>query len=198
MKSIDEAVLEVDTVARYRYLAEFIGFDETDAAAIHQLAGYLAPHINRIVERTYEKLLAYDATARHFLPRQHGFDGELPASLAALSADDAQIQFRKEHLSRYLMHLLGHAYNDKMAEYLDMVGKMHTPQAGSREIDVPLVQMNALMGLLSDCLLTQIMELDLDAATKIDAVRSWNKLLWIQNDLIGRHYQADAAGVSSG
>jgi hypothetical protein len=56
------------------------------------------------------------------------------------------IQFRKEHLARYRSVLVTRPYDDKMIGYLNMVGKMHKPKAGSPKLDVPLVQMNALMG----------------------------------------------------
>ena len=193
MKQIDEAALEQDVTARYSYLADFIAFDEQDAKLINASAGYLAPLIPAIVEKTYDKLLAYDATARHFVPRQHGYDGEVPNSLEMLSGDHPQIKFRKEHLSRYLMQLIGHAYNEKMISYLDMAAKIHTTKAGSKDIDVPLVQMNALMGLISDSLMEAILGLDLDADKKSSMLRAFNKVLWIQNDLIGRHYQPEPA-----
>jgi len=195
MKHVDEASLENDAHYRYKYVAEFTGFNDEDVKAIHGAAGHLAPLLPSIVDQTYEKLLAYDATARHFVPRQHGYDGPLPDLLESLSADHPQIQFRKEHLSRYLMHLFGHAYNDKMAAYLDMAGKMHTPKAGNKNIDVPLVQMNALLGLLSDILLTAILGLNVDDETKARTLRAFNKLLWIQNDLVGRHYQDDGESM---
>ena len=77
-----------------------------------------------------------------------------------------------------------------MVGYLDFVGKMHTVKAGSPDIQVPLVQMNALMGFVADALLSTILGLDLDHAMKTQAVRAFNKLLWLQNDLIPRHYAA--------
>lgn len=196
MKQIDEANLENDVNYRYQYVAEFIGFDEEDVKAIHGIVAQLAPLIPSIVDQTYEKLLAYDATARHFVPRQHGYEGPLPESLESLSANDPQIQFRKDHLSRYLMHLIGHAYNEKMVAYLDMAGKMHTPKAGNKNIDVPLVQMNALLGLFSDSLLTAILGLNLDDETRARTLRAFNKLLWIQNDLVNRHYQQNGESAS--
>ena len=197
MKTIDEPLLEVDIAYRYDYLTEFIGFGEDDVAAIRGVIAQFAPKIPEIVEATYEKLLSYDATARHFIPRQHGFDGALPESMDDLSQNHEQIQFRKEHLNRYLMQLLGHAYNSKMATYLDMVGKMHTPKAGSDQIDVPLVQMNALMGLLSDVLTKAIIDMGLDGETTFRTIRAFNKLLWIQNDFINRHYQAEDAASAA-
>lgn len=194
MKQIDEARLESDLEYRYQYLAEFIGFTEDDVAAIHASAGHLAPLIPTLVEKTYENLLAFDATARHFVPRQHGYDGPVPESLESLTTSHAQIQFRREHLTRYLMHLVGHAYDAKMTSYLDMVGKMHTPTAGNEQIDVPLVQMNALMGLLSDALTASILSLSLDHDTMSRTLRAFNKLFWLQNDLINRHYQNGLQG----
>ncbi len=193
MQQIDEQQLESDVNYRYRYVADFIGFDDEDVKVIHSAAGHLVGLIPSIVERTYEKLLAYDATARHFVPRQHGYDGPLPETLESLTASHPQIQFRKEHLTRYLMQLIGHAYNDKMVAYLDMAGKIHTPKAGNRSIDVPLVQMNALLGLVSDQLLATILEFNLDPEAKSRMIRAFNKLLWIQNDLVSRHYHTNGA-----
>lgn len=192
MKLIDEQRLEVDPVYRFEYLAEFIGFEPADADAVQSVAMYLGPMIPELVERTYERLLNYDATARHFLPRQSGFDGAPPTDLKTLSSSHPQIQFRKEHLARYLSTLLGRTCDAKLVPYLDMVGKIHTPQAGNKEISVPLVQMNALMGFLSDVLLDVLFSLPLEPSEKSTVIRAFNRLLWIQNDFITRHYQPAA------
>ena len=98
------------------------------------------------------------------------------------------IRFRKEHLGRYLAALVTKPYDGKMVQYLDMVGKIHTPKAGSKELDVPLVQMNALMGFVADALTATILGLGLDRATEVRTLRAFCKLLWVQNDLIVRHY----------
>ena len=188
MQSIDEARLDADLQYRYDFLAEFIGFGPEDAAAILAFAPHLGPRIGELVERTYEKLLSYDATARHFVPKQHGCEGDPPADLARLSADHPQIQFRKDHLHRYFLQLIGRTYDAKMVQYLDMVGKMHTPAAGNQEINVPLIQMNALIGLLSDMLLEAVAESPLDRSAAVRTQRAFTKLLWIQNDLVQRHY----------
>jgi hypothetical protein len=82
-----------------------------------------------------------------------------------------------------------------MINYLDMVGKMHTPKAGSTDLDVPLVQMNALMGFVADALTSTIFGLGLDRENEIRTVRAFQKLLWLQNDLITRHYQVEASEV---
>lgn len=195
MKTIDESRLETDSAYRFEFVAEFIGFDPNDAAAVLACGPYLGPLIPQLVEKTYDKLLSYDATARHFMPRQSGFDGPLPRCTADVTANHPQIRFRKEHLTRYFMQVLGRTCDAKFVSYLDMVGKIHTSQAGNPDIEVPLVQMNALMGFVSDALVDVISALPLDAATAGRTIRAVNKLLWIQNDFINRHYQRNGRSV---
>lgn len=191
MKTVDEARLESDLTYRYEYLAEFLDFGNGDMEAIQSCMQYLGPMIPDLVEKTYSKLLGYDATARHFLPRQAGYDGALPSNLQDLLKNHPHIQFRKNHLSTYFMNLLGRSNGPRLAQYLDAVGKMHTKKAGNREIEVPLVQMNALMGQLSDILLEAILSIPLEPSEMSKALRAFQKLFWIQNDFINRHYLPD-------
>lgn len=190
LQAIDEPRLETDLGYRFQYLTRFMGFTPDDVATIHAAAPRLAPLVPALVDAVYEKLATYDATWRHFVPRQHGYTGDAPADLAHLTMDHAQIQFRKQHLGRYLAALVTREYDGKMVEYLNMVGKMHTDKAGSKDLNVPLVQMNALMGFVSDALTATIFGLGLDRETEVKTVRAFNKLLWLQNDLIVRHYAA--------
>ena len=191
MQQIDEQKLESDLGYRFGYLTEFMGFGEDDIAAIHGSAAHLAPLVPTLVDAVYYKLFSYDATKLHFVPRQSGYDGDVPESLDALQMDHAMIEFRKQHLGRYLERLVTKPYDGELLNYLDLVGKIHTPKAGSKDLDVPLVQMNALMGFVSDALLATILGLGLDAETTSRTLRAFNKLLWLQNDLITRHYQAE-------
>ena len=190
MKHIDEPKLESDLAYRFDYLTEFIGFGQEDIDAVHGAASHLAPLVPTLVDAVYDKLFGYDATKRHFVPRQSGYDGEVPENLDGLQLDHDMIKFRKEHLGRYLAGLVTKPYDAHMVQYLDMVGKIHTPKAGSKELDVPLVQMNALMGFVSDALLATILGLGLEREAETKTLRAFNKLLWLQNDLINRHYAA--------
>lgn len=197
MQHIDEQRLETDLQYRFEYLAGFMGFGAEDIDAIHASAPLLAPLVPTLVDAVYSKLFGYDATKRHFVPRQSGYDGPAPDSIDGLELEHPQIQFRKEHLGRYLAALVTRDYNAKMVTYLDMVGKMHTPKAGSATLDVPLVQMNALMGFVADALTATIMSLELDRDVEIKTVRAFGKLLWLQNDLINRHYAAEVSPALS-
>jgi hypothetical protein len=188
MKTIDEPRLETDLSYRFGYLTEFMGFDDGDIAAIHGAAEHLAPLVPGLVDAVYDQLFAFDATKRHFVPKQHGYEGPVPDDIETLTLDHEQIKFRKSHLANYLKKLVTAEYNTDLVRYLDFVGQIHTPKSGSAKLDIPLVQMNALMGFVSDALLNTILGLDLDDDTESRTIRAFNKLLWIQNDLISRHY----------
>ncbi len=190
MKRINEARLETDLGYRFGYVSEFCEFGQEDIDAVHGAAEHIAPLVPALVDAVYVKLFQYDATKRHFLPRQTGYEGEVPVSLEDLTPDHEMIKFRKHHLGRYLTALVQRPYDGKMIEYLDMVGKIHTPKAGSKNLVVPLVQMNALMGFVADALFGAIFSLNLPAEITSRTVRAFNKLLWIQYDLIARHYAA--------
>jgi hypothetical protein len=189
METINEGQLESDLGYRFQYMAKFMGFGEGDVKAIHAAAPALAPLVPGLVDAVYKKLYGYSSTWRHFMPRQQGYEGPIPSRLEDLTMDHPQIAFRKQHLGRYLTNLVTKPYDGKMLEYLDMVGKIHTPKAGSKEIIVPLVQMNALMGFVADALVSTILSLNLPRETEVQTLHSFNKLLWLQNDLITRHYQ---------
>ena len=191
MQTIDEGRLESDAAYRFGYLAGFMGFGEEDIAAIHASASHLAPKVAGLVDAVYVKLFDYDATKRHFVPRQEGYEGPTPENIAALTLDHPLIAFRKQHLGRYLEALVTRPYDAKMVAYLDMVGKMHTDKAGNADLRVPLVQMNALLGFVADALTATILGLGLPAETQARTLRAFGKVLWIQNDLIGRHYQVN-------
>ncbi len=189
MTNIDEPRLESDLAYRFDYVSKFMGFGPDDITAIHATAPMLAPLVPALVDAVYSKLIQQDATWRHFMPRQAGYSGEMPESLEKLTMDHPQIAFRKQHLGRYLATLVTKPYDAKMVEYLDMVGKIHTPVAGNKEINIPLVQMNALMGFMADALTITVLGLNLPRDTEVKTLRAFGKLLWIQNDLIARQYQ---------
>src|SRR3954466_9618112 len=141
MQHIDENRLESDLAYRFGYVSEFVGLSAADVVAIHASAPALARLVPGLVDAVYVKLFNYDATKRHFVPRQSGYEGETPLDINSLALDHPMIAFRKQHLGRYLAALVTKPYDDKMVSYLDMVGKIHTPKAGSKDLDVPLVQM---------------------------------------------------------
>ncbi len=196
MQHINEQRLESDLNYRFQYLAEFMNFGPEDIRAIHAAAAVLGPLVPTLVNAVYEQLHRFDATWRHFLPRQAGYEGPSPKTLEDLKPDHEMIRYRRDHLARYLTALVTRSYDEKTVAYLDRVGMIHTAKAGSAEITVPLVQMNALLGFVADALSNTILNLGLDRAQEVRTLRAFNKLLWLQNDLINRHYQGAASTVA--
>jgi hypothetical protein len=193
MQHIDESALETDLQARFAYVSGFIGLTPQDVQAIHGAASHLAPLVPQLVDAVYAKLYQQDATWRHFARPQAGYAGPVPERLEDLTPDHPIIKFRKEHLSGYLVALVTRAYDDKMVQYLDWVGKIHTSKAGSAKVVVPIVQIDALMGFVADALTATIFALNLPRQAEIDTVRAFQKLLWIQNDLFVKHYTTPTA-----
>lgn len=186
---IDEPRLESDVAYRFEFLANFMEFGEAEIATIHQSAEHLAPLVPGLVDAVYDKLFSFDATKRHFVPRQHGFDGDTPKDIEDLTLDHEQIAFRKSHLSNYLVKLVTTAYDGKMLQYLDWVGKIHTHKAGNAQVVIPLVQIMALFGFVNDALIATIEGLEgMPQEKKTATSRAFTKLLWIQSDLFVRHY----------
>jgi hypothetical protein len=188
MKAIDEARLESDVQYRVAYLSEVIGMTQGDWNAIHESAAVLAPVVDGLVDAVYEKLWGYDATQRHF--RRPGSGFKEPVFEDIMDLDHAYIAFRKERLRKYLVRLVSGVYDDKFASYIDWAGRIHTAKAGAPQIEVPLVQMNALMGFVSAAVVSTLWNLVVDNDQRRRMIEAWNKLLWIQNDLISRHYVA--------
>ena len=58
-----------------------------------------------------------------------------------------------------------------------------------KRFDVPRIQMDALMGFVADAINATILGFDIPMELKAAALRAFGKLLWVQNDLITRHYQ---------
>ncbi len=104
-----------------------------------------------------------DANKRHFIANQSGDEGPVPENIDSLSQRPSRGYF-SETTSWSLSDPVGHGRlrDGEMVEYLDLVGKIHTPAAGSQTLDVPLVQMNALLRFVSTAFLTTIVSCGLE------------------------------------
>lgn len=186
MRHIDEARLETDLPYRVAYLAEFMGITQDDWDAIRESGEILGPIVDSLVDAVYEKLWQYDATQRHF--RRPGSGFKQPVRGDIMTLDHPYIEFRKDRLRSYLVRLVSGVYDDKFVLFLDWAGKIHTAKAGAPHIEVPLVQMNALMGFVAAAVVSTLWDLVPDDDQRRRYIEAWNKLLWVQNDLINRHY----------
>lgn len=57
---------------------------------------------------------------------------------------------------------------------------------------VEYMQLSLLLGFVQDVIVGLVLDMEgIDAATKKEVILAWNKILWIQNDLMARHYVID-------
>ncbi|RPA90156.1 hypothetical protein L873DRAFT_476914 [Choiromyces venosus 120613-1] len=198
MHSINPASLS-DLQTRVDYLKSFVNFTEADAAALHAAKPVVDALIPSIVEAVYKKLLSYDITAKAFVPKQTGYEGDVPTKVEELNLEHPMVKFRMGFLKGYLGKLVAADYDDlKTWEYLDKVGIMHTGVAGFAHrakkpgLRVEYIHMGLLLGYVVDVVIGAVLaHPDLDNETKSAVLRALNKVIWIQNDLFARHYVVD-------
>jgi len=204
-KHIDHDSLYSSLDARVAYLVDFIEFGAVDIQALKDIAPLLTPLVPTVLDAVYAKLFTYDITKSAFLPRQSGFEGAVPQKLDDLHLDSDTIKFRKDFLKVWIVKLLTGDYaSGKNFEYLDKVGVMHTGQAGFKHrekkapINVEYIHLGMLLGWVQTMLTSTLLGLPeetLPMSDKIRMVVAVNKILWIQNDLMARHYVKDVLPV---
>lgn len=195
-----------DLTSRIRYLKSFIQFTQQDGAAIQAAGPLLGSLLPVILDAVYTRLLSFDITAKAFLPRQPeqetGEKDDVARRVEDLNLNHANIKHRKEFLGRYLVKLVSNTdWSDESPfwTYLNLVGVMHTGEPGFKHrakraaLRVEYIHMNLLLGWVEDLIIKTVLEADLSLDMKVDVTRAFNKLLWVQNDLIARHYVMDKA-----
>jgi hypothetical protein len=185
---IDENQLELDPVYRFKYVCEVVGLSEEDHATLRRHQEVIEPHLSSIAERVYQKMFSFDSMKRHFLPRHTEFDGEVAASLDEVTLQSDQTQFRTQRLTQYFGKLCTADWDDTFAILIDIVGSMHTKKHGNSALEVPPVQVVALLGAINDFFLETISELDLSGKSRIAIQRAYTKLFWVQNCMFIRHW----------
>lgn len=187
-KAVKENKLESDIVYRFEYACEVIGLTEKDHAVLRKHHQLMKSKLSRIVDHVYKKMFQFDAMKRHFLSRHKGFEGALPGSLDQLGLDHEQIVFRKKRLEEYFSKLSTADWDETFAVLLDVVGHMHTVKQGNKVLEVPAVQIAALLGAISDLFIETIAKLGLPEKAELQLQRAYTKLFWVQNCMFIRHW----------
>ncbi|ORY30674.1 hypothetical protein BCR33DRAFT_724218 [Rhizoclosmatium globosum] len=194
---IDRNRLYTDVMYRYQYVSDFIGFNDSDIAAVKSAAPLIAPLVPVIVDAVYDQLFSFNLTKEVFLQRGHGFQGQTAANAAELTTNDEQIKYRKDFLAKYLVKLVTAEYDAKFVAYLDRVGRMHTNTPGkASKINVEYIHVNALFGWLHGFLVETVDALPElqgpeNTAQRAKVLAAFSKLLWIQNDFFAMYYLND-------
>ncbi|TEB23222.1 hypothetical protein FA13DRAFT_1640224 [Coprinellus micaceus] len=202
----DEDVLYSDLRERVRFLLQFVNFTERDVEALNDFQPILLPMVPQLVDNVYHQLFKYDVTKNYFMPRKDGHEGRMLSDLHHLALDAPQIEMRKRTFSVYLKKLVTSDYDDFATwQYFDHVGVMHTGQnelkhrklMGKPPLYVDLMHLAMLLAWTLDVLTPIILSYtEYPLSRRIDIMRAFQKVTWIQNDLFTRHYAVRSTEVA--
>ena len=200
MQQISQSSLNSSVPSRLSYVQSFLSFDATDGKSIQASGPLLQPLIPALLDKIYTKLLTYDVTAVAFVPKLgHELDAtDEPKSPQELTLRHPHIKRQMSFLRSYILRIAGNSEWGPEAPlwtFLDRVAVMHTGSPGFKyrerrpELRVEFMHMALLLGYLEDIIVEAVMGMEtVELGTKVQVLRAWNKILWIQNDLFSRHY----------
>jgi hypothetical protein len=103
MEHIEASSLE-DLPSRIAYLSSFLNLNTSDGQALQAAKPLIAPSIPTILDTVYVKLLSFDITAKAFVPKNTGYEGETAKSVQELTLNHPQITLRKDFLKVSLQY----------------------------------------------------------------------------------------------
>ena len=166
-----------DSGRYFRYMAEFVGFTQADAEAIHESRFVIEKYIPEIVSKFYTQLLRYPPTREHFLKK----DGTL---------DQDYLQLRMHHLANFWRRTAYGVYDDNYARYIDYVGRAHTSRGADPTIYIPeryvIGQVGFMTHAISEAITKELHDIDPD--WEVRALRAWNLLMMVILEMLSRAY----------
>ena len=157
-----------DSARYFKYMAQFVDFNEADAETIKQTRSIVEKHLPELVARFYSHLLRHPPTRKFFLKQ----DG---------SIDQPYVELRMRHLTSFWLHAAGGVYDDGFAGYLDYVGRAHTSHGADPHIYVAeryvIGQVGFMQHAISEALTRELRQVD--EAFEIRAIEAWDKLMMV-------------------
>ncbi|RMI99113.1 hypothetical protein BHE90_004953 [Fusarium euwallaceae] len=168
---VDRESLYTSLEARIDYLHRFLDWDERDIEALAYGSSHIRDLIPAVVYIIYHKLSEFDITAHAFEDRNTSLESP---SKDQPSSESSLLLQRQSFLNSYLTRLSSDQSSMAFWEYLDCIGAMHSVM--SRAIldhsPIPISRRAAI-------------------------VRSFSKVICIQNDLFARCCQEIAVRYST-
>ncbi|KAG8955658.1 hypothetical protein FRC04_007649 [Tulasnella sp. 424] len=189
---VTNEALRTNLLTRVSYLISFIGFTSADAEALQAVAPHIRPYLPTVAEAMYNKMWSYDVT-RQSLTKPN--NPHVPKN-----ADLAQARERMRYMTSFQGHWLLKIFIADWEDlstfaYFDRVGVSHIGESAFRHrgergtYQVDYVHIAILLGHINDLLVQGILQLEqITLEEKSRAISALTKAMWIQNDLISRHY----------
>ncbi|KAG9018536.1 hypothetical protein FRB90_011512 [Tulasnella sp. 427] len=189
---VSKDAIRTNLHARVSYLVSFIGFSSADAEALQAVAPHIRPHLPGIGEAMYNKMWSFDVT-RQSLTQPN--NPHIPRN-ADLSQARERMRYMTSFQGHWLLKIFIADWEDLSTfAYFDRVGLSHIGESAFRHrgergtYQVDYVHIGLLLGHLTDLLTQRILQLEqITMEEKIKAISALTKAMWIQNDLISRHY----------
>jgi 3-phenylpropionate/trans-cinnamate dioxygenase ferredoxin component len=166
----------------FRRMAEFVGFDQDQAAAIFESRFIIEKYIPDIVAQFYINLLQYPLTRQFFLRP----DGTI---------NEEYVAMRMSHLGNFWRRTANGPYDDDYARYIDYVGRAHTKRGADPRIDIPERYVIGQVGFVQHAIAENISkELHaVDPEWEVRALKAWNLLMMVILELLSRAYGDEQA-----
>jgi nitrite reductase/ring-hydroxylating ferredoxin subunit len=172
-----EARAGEDAWRYFKYMAEFVGFEPADSAAIRESALIIEKHLPDIIGQFYTNLLQYPPTRKFFLKP----DG---------SVDDHYLQLRMYHQANFWRRTAGGVYDADYARYVDYVGRAHTCRGADPNIYIAERYVIGMVGFIqhaiTEALMVELREFDSNLESR--AIKAWNKLCMVILEMLARAY----------
>ncbi len=166
-----------DSGAYFKYMSEFVGFTEDDAATIRQSKPIIEKHLSEVIDKFYAHLLRYPPTRKFFLKK----DGTI---------DQPYLELRMRHQANFWLTTCDANFDEQYARFLDYVGRAHTSRGADPKIYIAeryvIGQVGFLSHAISEAITKELRHVDEDF--ELRATESWNKLLMIVLEMLSRAY----------
>jgi nitrite reductase/ring-hydroxylating ferredoxin subunit len=164
----------------FRYMADFVGFNQDHVEAIQATRLIIEKHLPDIVSQFYAHLLGYPPMRKFFLKK----DGTL---------DEEYLQLRMHHLTNFWRRTASGIYDDDYARYVDYVGRAHTSHGADPKIYIPeryvIGQVGFIQHAVSEAVQQELHDIDPDL--EIRALKAWNLLMMVILELLSRAYSVE-------
>jgi nitrite reductase/ring-hydroxylating ferredoxin subunit len=171
-----------DSGKYFRYMAEFTGFCEADAAAVRETRFIVEKYLPKMIGEFYAHLLRYPPTRKYFLKK----DGTI---------DQEYLQLRMHHQNNFWRRVANGVYDDDFASFVDYVGKAHTSRGADERIYIPERYVIGMVGFVQHAISEALhIELhDIDPVLEEKAGRAWNLLAMVLLEMLARAYGNERA-----
>ncbi|RAL00016.1 uncharacterized protein BO80DRAFT_112188 [Aspergillus ibericus CBS 121593] len=186
IRRVTRKELYTDFGKRMEFLRAFLDFTDDDLIVFNKGTKFLKAALPDLTHRLYAKMLDFDITARALRTRSTESEAHVED---LFTLDGPHVQRRKIFWKWYLTRLFSDPSQIEYWEYLDKVGKMHTGKILMHPLKIEYMHMNTCLGYVKELAYETIsVHPEMSVPFKFALIRSLNKILTIQNDLISRCY----------